>query len=437
MSRAPRIPVSLVGSMLKIVFLIAFMLALVSSRAPAQSERDSQIEVSLETTENVYLLGEPVRLRVRLHNSGESRVPMFEVSVREIRIEIARPKGNFEKWKTGYTRGKGHRDKVVLEPGDTRSYKIRVLYERTRDNGLAFPEPGEYVVRAVFPLIQFQGRPSRVEMTSNTARLTVRSPKGADLRFWKKIRMRGRIAFIQGWKHEKGPALALARLVRETDGTAYHDEVRQALLRFYRRGHGGHEVGLTKAEDALIRKVAEVEKYRPDPPPFFPVDERLDRQVTYEFSENTARHEVFDEISEKSGVALGVHSRLADLAFSSLRLTETLREFMLTFEHGRVFWIKQEDGYRLLPPPELFPDDRRLEQEVDPYFDEKMTIEDGLGQLTDKTGLPFEAGDKVADYGVSFVGSGQQPLRHVMQEFVRWRLRWRRSSDGYRLILRE
>ena len=87
----------------------------------------------------------------------------------------------------------------------------------------------------------------------------------------------------------------------------------------------------------------------------FPDDRRLDQQITYEFPQVTPLEEVLTRFSKQTRVPLSLAPDLKRQSLRSLRLTETLRNAMKGLIGSKSKWIREGDGYKLVPKDDSVP----------------------------------------------------------------------------------
>jgi len=152
---------------------------------PTDREHEEQVQLSLSTAKNTYMLGEPVLMRVAVHNTGtepERLLLSFDDYGNYFKFRFRNEKGEV------YSRGTGvsisimgavrERDGFALGPDETR-YGYRTAYRgKSPGGGLVFPEPGRYDMWC-----EFTGW--RSPLVSNTVQITVRDPIGTDAEAFK------------------------------------------------------------------------------------------------------------------------------------------------------------------------------------------------------------------------------------------------------------
>lgn len=134
----------------------------------------------LTTMKSVYVLGEPVLMKVSVHNAGdepERVLLMFSDCEHRFRFHFRNEKGEVYSRRTGLHASimgeVRERDGFPLGPGETR-YGFSTAYRgRTPRGGLVFPEAGQYDI-----WWEFTGWSN--PLTSNPVRITVRDPVGVD-----------------------------------------------------------------------------------------------------------------------------------------------------------------------------------------------------------------------------------------------------------------
>lgn len=119
--------------------------------APAVAQPD--LELTASVSQDTYVVGEPVGLRIRLTNAGSRTLTLFdELSVRTqaIEIEIHDPGGGITRWRSRDARDPSRM--ATLEPGEalTAEVDLRLVRERWPAARLMFPAAGTYRVEVVY-----------------------------------------------------------------------------------------------------------------------------------------------------------------------------------------------------------------------------------------------------------------------------------------------
>jgi len=89
-----------------------------------------------------------------------------------------------------------------------------------------------------------------------------------------------------------------------------------------------------------------------EPPVLFATDTRLNQEIIFESQQQTPLKEVLEELTRQTGVPLSVHPDLERRSLKSLRLTKTLQQVMKFLSVYKAEWIRDGDGYRLIPKAE-------------------------------------------------------------------------------------
>jgi len=317
---------------------------------------DTRLHVTLASSSKAYVLGQPVELTVTAANVGNEPVGAWVNGLDyQIQVHLAREGEKFE-------RHDGAPDEISygvhlveqLLPGKSKVYKLRVLYtfreseDLERRRRLAFDAPGTWLVKVRYPL-----SPHRRMYESNTIRIDIKAPEGADARVWQQINRAEFLYFLQfGYTRGNNPDVVRkgADLVQAAPESSYHPAIKWALQQHYHRRISN--IGqLTAQQDPELEKIREaigIPKVAEGP---FPEDRRLDQLIAYHFPKLTPLEEVFQVISAQSGVGLSLAPTIKGASMSSVAITKTLRAFMKTAAGDNATWVPYGDGYRLVPLP--------------------------------------------------------------------------------------
>jgi hypothetical protein len=289
-------------------------------------------------------LGEPVELRVTIRNTGPEPIRFFQVLVEgtepEIEVQTSEDGITFRKWTLGIL-GVAERERTFesLAPNEPRTYVFRILYDANRESHLVFEHPGVYWIRVIFPLTEPQPL-ERMEIRSDTLRIVVLEPQKSDSDIFTRIRDKEFLVFLQTGGGAKETALEAAALVKTNPKSGYDSALRSALKRYY----AGYEHKLAENEAALLRSILGIELPPPQP---FPDDRRLDQLTTYYFEKQTPLEQIYNEISQQSGVKLHLDPALRARNASTFQVTEPLRDFMRRQAEYKAVWVRAGDGYLL------------------------------------------------------------------------------------------
>lgn len=325
------------------------------------TEKRPLLKVRLTTPKKDYVLGESVPLRVTVKNTSNKTLKTWSVDLKwEIGINISRDGNTFKQFTRGtFTDAEVETPVEPLKPRAEKRYFFRVLYtfyrKQTpeRRSRLAFDKPGEYFVQVRYPLF-----PKREMFESNTIRIRITQPKGADAKVWEVLNEPEFLYFLQSGlvpKQDQKFPLKTANLLHSVESSSYHPALRYTLQRYYHRlpnprpGFGDVKHGKLFRSALGIEEelVAIVPLLRTRPLSYRKLDVQ---RVTYHFPNYTLLKEVLDEISRQTGVSLklgpGIHETSR---FRSVRKSVTLREFMQTLvDPGLTTWVHEDNGFRLI-----------------------------------------------------------------------------------------
>ncbi len=363
-----------------LVGVVAAWYLVATGRVASGGTRDkAEASVGLSTPRQSYVLGEPVLLDLVLTNTSGDPIRMLEVvadpcvALPEIKIFIS---GGARRSPWWWVRGdvvEMERRIERVEPGAQKRYRLRVLYDIKEPSHLAFPRPGRYWIRAIFPLVTLApGRPAdRKEIESNGIEMEVVAPKGIDARLWRSIQEGSFLRLLQFGTSPKLTALKVANWLRSISDSSYHDDLRWALAKWYYSYQWESARDRPSEEDmALIREVLGLDwsvEFGP------PTDRRLDcyyvdkRWISHWYAKPISERpygldDLLAEITKRTGVPLRNDAGLffPGISLQSLKnLKETvpLRRFMqLLADPGRTAWFRDGDGYVL----------RRIEPSAEP-----------------------------------------------------------------------
>lgn len=207
---------------------------------------------------------------------------------------------------------------------------IPLLFDFKHEKYL-FPAPGKYTLQ--FMVVLFRGESYEdyqdFRVTSNEIVLTVLEPSAQlqpALKLWRgkeQATLMSRSGIYELKKYPQG-LKKLKQLIELYPNSPYAIIARQHL---------------TKMGDAELNAL-------------FPDDKRLDQQVSYHFLKQTPLTEVITELSRQTGVSLSLHPDMKKRSLSSLETTGSLREAMSRLDSYKALWIRDGDGYKLVPKEE-------------------------------------------------------------------------------------
>jgi len=323
----------------------------------------SSLVVRLAVAPAQYSVGQPVELGVTAQNTGGEDIQAWgDVRADQIHVYIARDGEEFRRYTPGeYDHVDSERLVEPLPPRACKVYAVRVLYtffekETTERRRLAFEEPGAWLVKVRYPLY-----PNRQMYESNTIRIQLKAPQGVDARVWQRINRPEFLYFLQ-WGLTPGDNHDVVRdavhIVRTVPTSSYHDALRWSLLHYYRHETHGGLRGMDAAERALLEEVRKVLGL-PDPAAGpFPEDKRLEAKVTCYFGGGTPLEDAFKRVSEAGGVPLRLAPEMrARIIYGTLQ-DKVLRKFMDEQDEYKARWVRDGDGYKLVPAPDEKPKPR-------------------------------------------------------------------------------
>jgi len=187
------------------VFGVLILFATLSSMAQSKESNDSEAsaELRISTAKSAYLLGESVTLERRLAKIGDQTRVGFSGSDRDgaLFVFVAKGGGEFKRYTFDellpyreYSEGPGLNKAfhTILFNRKPETDGLSVYGRRERENGMiltdyAFPEPGEYRIKAtrLYSVRRGSDRYATSAIAeSNEISITVKEPEGDDLRVW-------------------------------------------------------------------------------------------------------------------------------------------------------------------------------------------------------------------------------------------------------------
>jgi len=322
------------------------------------------VQVSVVSSSKQYVVGEPVLLTVTVRNHSQRQLQTWvDLLAYQIEIYTAVRGEPFQQYTV-----RNHDPYEIqpmverLAPGKSKRYGIRVLYTfyfketSERRSALAFAKPGTYSLKVRYPLY-----PDRQMFESNTIEFRINEPRGVDARVFQRINRPEFLYFLQsgltpGDNHDV--VREAVQIVRTVPKSSYHDALRWSLLHYYRHETHGGLRGMDAAKRALLEEVRKVLGL-PDPAAGpFPEDKRLDAKVTCYFAGGTPLEEAFKRVSEAGGVPLRLAPEMrARMIYGTLQ-DKVLRKFMDEQDEYKARWVRDGDGYKLVPAPDEKPKPR-------------------------------------------------------------------------------
>ena len=233
------------------------------------NDSEGSAELRISTTKSEYLLGEPVRLErllVKIWDPDRVGFPDDDLQG-ALRVFIAKGHGEFRQYKWGgyspdreYTDGPGRLKvlRTILFNRKPRTEGLSDYGRREAENGMiltdyAFPEPGEYRIKASRGYAVRRGSDryaSSARAESNEITIRVKEPEGDDLRVWEIMKADTRIGFFMtvgeaptGYPWTSGDihdrSLQTERVLQEVDRitSEYPDSYLAGLLKVKAQEH--------------------------------------------------------------------------------------------------------------------------------------------------------------------------------------------------------
>ena len=141
--------------------------------------------------------------------------------------------------------------------------------------------------------------------------------------------------------------MELLDLVQQFPKSGYAEGLKHSLRSYY------YSKASWLRDDPYMQKVRKLLDIDLKDPHLYPEDQRLEAKIQYDYPELTAIQKICDDLSEQSGVPLRVHPNLRIIRMSGIPRTEPLRKFMENSDGDSAKWIKDGDGYQLLPKPAI------------------------------------------------------------------------------------
>lgn len=305
--------------------------------------------VTLTTTRQNYLLGEPVVLGVAFknHTGADLTVAEYDVpgaaSIRyepNIRIFVSRDQKKLEEFMFGFAIANIEPTVRTLGPGEVWDHELRLFFSRVDGGKLAFPEPGTYYLKTVYPLVVRGSRMVKM-LDSNVIAIKVTEPNGLDAKVWQRMQDKDVYLLLQSSWGPKEPALKVAELLREFPKSNYRATLWHGLREFYFKQN--YRV---RPEGKQIREALGINETK------FVADTRLDTAVRGIDDQEISVKDILFALSAQTGVSLDAATELKS---KKVRLSSAyirLRSSILTISHQlQAPWWPQDDGYLLSRDP--------------------------------------------------------------------------------------
>ena len=385
------------------IFVVELLLCLFAiSVANAQTGNKENFSCVIQPIPHEVEIFAPLRLNVRVQYDGKETIkaslPQSAQDRGGISIKRLNASANTTKYFSG---GQLYTDAFVdaqlprpapLPPGSFSVFSIILLYD-WHDEQFIFGSPGDYEIQVHYWLdLEDEKNERKEKLVVGKTTVKVLDSKGKDAGLWQQIILSGSIMgskqdgalqkvknFVEQYPRSPYRPYALAILgnvygsitqeeVTTTKRIAYLQEVLENYPQFAWKDEAAARLyGLLMNEgeveqaqkfakvilddpQAPLRIKRQVEQFQPSV--IFPQDKRLDQQVTYNYPQQTPYTEVLAELSRQTGISLSLHPDLKKRSRASLETMEPLRETMRSLGSYKALWIRDGDGYKLIPAPQ-------------------------------------------------------------------------------------
>jgi hypothetical protein len=324
------------------------------SHASGNSQRPG-LDVSIEAVEPQFVLGEIVRLNVKIRNVEQKAVSAWElINCSELGTWISSDGRDYKAYNLGLGIYAAEREVINLLPGESLMYQVEILTSIGPDAKFAFRDgPGPFWIKARYNLT----RPKLPNYSYDTEPIQIRitPPLGEDEEVLARIQDVPFLQYLQfvaiSPERQDLPVKAL-ELLEKYPNCAYHIDLRSRILQSYlsrqfrTQGKTWQSELLARAEKVLGTNSQAFYSDRTLPHD----DLRLNRMVHYEYSNTSALQQALDEFTREGGVPLKLHDSLKQSRFPGGSNTVALRQFMQSVvEPGRTIWVRSGHAYILQP----------------------------------------------------------------------------------------
>lgn len=330
-------------------YIAKLCLIFACSGATTPGSADPQRSVSIATSKDRYLLGEPVVLEFTFRNLSHRDVKVPEEwpgpSESSVHFYISSDGVHFRRFRFSQFDALpiGQKTRLV-KVGESWKPQVRLLYNRVPP-GLAFEKPGKHWIKT-------GNKPSSStnwHAESNTVCINIEEPKGADAEIWRQLNDPAFFAFFQDGEElteqHKRLAMKLIDILETNPKSSYAPAIRHALakpfsLRF--------RSSLSFEEASRFGNAMEITGFAPVEQD--PRDKRLDVMRTESFEQQTTIGYVLQSLSEDSGVTL---DSTPEVKATPIRMADshiTVRDCMRTLRLGAGrHWERRGNAYFLVP----------------------------------------------------------------------------------------
>jgi hypothetical protein len=200
---------------------ILILLVTVSSFPQLQGQSRRVVEMRISPAKQEYLLGEPVKFDRSITIPDDVRTRFEGDTQGAFRVFIAKGKDEFRRYQFKGWIGSHGFDTIFFNSKPETDH-LSEYGRREAEAGMiltdyAFPEPGEYRIKASYKFSrESDGKVTSDSVWSNVITITLKEPKGDDLRMWELMKEDSRIGFflMQGEAPIRYPSILEAVLAK-------------------------------------------------------------------------------------------------------------------------------------------------------------------------------------------------------------------------------
>jgi hypothetical protein len=327
----------------------------VGNGAPAKASAKGPVRVELSSAAKEYVLAQPIHLTLVVTNQRDTPMRFRKVHIdrgEPLLLYVSTDENEFVPREDGLSLIPNYGHRVdTLQPGASREYRIRIVYSWRAADKLTFPRPGRYWIRLEFPLLILGEGPAKTaNLPSNAVEVRITEPTGVDATMFSVLRQEPFLKFLLTKDERYGTVKKALDLVKAHPTSSYHADLKASLEGYY-HGLSMNHVRANPEWKAVMEDLRQWLKIpRPEELPF-PEDKRLDVKFTYAFESGATIRDVFRQVSQLTKVPLAIALPSADLTMYGAYRDEELRAFMRNFDHSDRQWLRDGEGYRLVPKP--------------------------------------------------------------------------------------
>lgn len=322
-------------------FLLCVLMGCGDRDVPMAAAPAPDDTLRLSTPRRAYLLGEPVPLDLTVCNTSKETIKVLEVFISpnyyETELKIARNGGGFKDFRPNEGDDKrGRRRMFTLEPGQTLTYKYRVVGAPLEQFHLAFPKPGDYRVYVQYAF----------DKASNLVPVTIMEPVGDDAKVWRQLKDPLYLTFLQHERlddddKQKQVIMKIVDLLSAHPKSGYASALRHVLSKLAPdlRDSLSFEEATRMGEVLEIKGFAHAEED--------PTEKRLDA-AWKQPAQDTTYGDILRSLSKASDVPLDAPGKFKATKVSMGAENTTVREYMRSLR-GEGNWERRGNGYFLVP----------------------------------------------------------------------------------------